>query len=733
MTIRRAWLALGLVATIAVVLSLYYLVHKPVTPVQALAFAQTLANLAVALIVVLIGGGLGRWLLRLWLGEKTGAAPSSARGLLEVMLGWGALGLGLLLLGALRLYYPAVAWVLAAAALVGLRRDIRAWAAGVLDLARSLAPAGRLERLAAAFTLLVLSLSLLRALAPPITWDALVYHLTLPQLYARAHSLQVSTAEFNLFSGMPQLNEMLYTAAGLLRVDVAAGAGAAQVLGWFFGLALCLGLAAGARDLGLPVWLAPAILFSSLSVALELAWAYADVLLMLLALGVFLALREWRRHDNGGRQQAGGRHDNGERQQAGERDAVGERQQVIERQPVVGHDAVGGRDEAGAHSSWRWLVLAGALAGLACGCKYTGIIVPMAGAAVVFLGESLGQPRPWRQRLARALGSAAVFGVAAGAAFAPWLVKNWLLTGSPVYPLLWPAADMDALRQWFYNRPDLAEPLWRAPAIFARATFIGVQGGNEFDATLGPLLLLCAGLLLFSWGRLARARRGDLLPLLGFVAVAYVGWVALVHYSALARQARLFFAFMPALALLGAAGLRGVRELNTPTLRLSLIVNAAFALVLGLSGLELATEFVSENPLPYLAGTQTAADFAAARLGWYAPAMERVNALPAGSRVVFLWEARSLACAAAIRCVPDVVIDRWWHARRTLGAAEQIIAQWRAEGATQVLVYDTGAQFIQASPDNGYAAADWTELETLRGELHSVAAFGDAYTLYALP
>jgi len=113
--------------------------------------------------------------------------------------------------------------------------------------------------------------------------------------------------------------------------------------------------------------------------------------------------------------------------------------------------------------------------------------------------------------------------------------------------------------------------------------------------------------------------------------------------------------------------------------------------------------------------------------------LARVNALPAGSRVVFLWEARSLACTAAIACVPDVALDRWWHARRTLGSAEQIMAQWRSEGATEVLLYDTGARFVQGSADNGYTAADWSELDKLRGELQPVAAFGGAYTLYALP
>src|SRR5262249_43132638 len=160
-----------------------------------------------------------------------------------------------------------------------------------------------------------------------VTWDALVYHLTLPAFFIRTHGLRVNTADFNLFSGMPELSEMLYTFAGLLRLDRDAGGIAAQTLSWTFGAMLCLGLAAEARDLGLPAWLAPAILLSSLSIAEELAWAYADLLLMLMALACVVTLRQWQRH-----------------RQA--------------EQPA-GH----------------WLALAGAFAGLACGCKYTGAII----------------------------------------------------------------------------------------------------------------------------------------------------------------------------------------------------------------------------------------------------------------------------------------------------------------------------------------------------------------------
>jgi hypothetical protein len=677
--------AVGVVLLIGVVLGLYYLAHKPITPAQALAAVQTLANLAATLVAAGVCGAVGRRLLSLWLGEALEGWSVSEYAVVAFALGCGAVGLSILVLGLLGWLYPLVAWTLAVGLLAWLRRDLRGWLNDLRLAAEQLAPSNSTDWLAAAFVGLLLGLGLLRALAPPVTWDALVYHLTLPAIYVRTHGLRVNTADFNLFSGMPGLTEMLYTFAGLLRVEATEGAIAAQMLGWLFGAALCLGLAFCAGDLGMLAWVAPAILLSSTSVALELAWAYADLPLMLMALACLLALRQWRRY-----------------RQAGE-------------------------------PARRWLALAGAFAGLACGCKYTGAIIPLAGAVLVaavaiFETADSGLRRAWG-----GLKAAAVFGGLAALTFGPWLIKNWYYTGSPLYPLLWPAADMDALRLWFYNRPDLATPPLAALAVFVRATFLGVQGGNAFDATLGPLLLLCAALLLFDWWVLGATARDALKPWLIFVAVAYLGWVALVQYSALARQSRLFFAFLPALALVGAAGLAGVRGLNTPGLRLSLIVNAVFALVLGLSAVELGIDFVSHSPLPYLAGVQTADDYTAAQLGWYQPALAGVNALPAGSRVLFLWEARSYACASKITCVPDVVIDRWWHGRRTLGTAAQILASWRAQSDNYVLIYNTGARFIQDSDSNGYDPSDWTELDRLRALLKPVAAYGETYSLYALP
>ena len=147
--------------------------------------------------------------------------------------------------------------------------------------------------------------------------------------------------------------------------------------------------------------------------------------------------------------------------------------------------------------------------------------------------------------------------------------------------------------------------------------------------------------------------RETLQPVAVFSLVSYIGWVGLTFVSYYAIQARLFFAIFPALALLCAGGLAALSAFDSPALRLSRIVNAALALVFILSAVEHGLAFAAHSPLAYLAGAQTAADYRAAKLGWYAVAMDKVNALPPASRVVFLWEPRSLECAAPDRCDPD--------------------------------------------------------------------------------
>ena len=119
----------------------------------------------------------------------------------------------------------------------------------------------------------------------------------------------------------------------------------------------------------------------------------------------------------------------------------------------------------------------------------------------------------------------------------------WIFTGSPTFPLLIPTGQMDALRQWFYARPDSGErnPLWAA-LIFLRATFLGVQSANDYDATLGPLFVFLLFGLGVGWRTLESRVREEMRPLVVFALVGYTGWVLLTFTSAMMLQIRLFFA-----------------------------------------------------------------------------------------------------------------------------------------------------------------------------------------------
>jgi hypothetical protein len=81
----------------------------------------------------------------------------------------------------------------------------------------------------------------------------------------------------------------------------------------------------------------------------------------------------------------------------------------------------------------RWWLLAGAFAGLAAGTKYTAIgtvVFPLAAAAVVL-------HRPWRRGSLKVLaGGAGVATLGGTLTFGPWLLRNLVATGAPLYPFL---------------------------------------------------------------------------------------------------------------------------------------------------------------------------------------------------------------------------------------------------------------------------------------------------------
>ncbi len=266
----------------------------------------------------------------------------------------------------------------------------------------------------------------------------------------------------------------------------------------------------------------------------------------------------------------------------------------------------------------RWVWLAALAGGAAVATKWPAVAVVVLPAMLFLAMETRSL------RLPVALGLLSLVGVA------PWLLKNWLLTGNPVYPLLsnmmpslhWSAAQAAIFAEKHYPSFDLA-----GLADFGRLAW--EYSAREPRAV--PLLLMLAPLVLLRRNVDASVRRAGWLLVAGYVA-----WWALTF-----RPWRFLFPVFPLAALVGAYACR------------DWMVRAAVSVVLGVALVTLAmnTMVDSERPERVPAQTsflqhalgQTSRDEFVARVGNGAlePILWMNENLPATAKVLYFGEARA--------------------------------------------------------------------------------------------
>jgi hypothetical protein len=229
------------------------------------------------------------------------------------------------------------------------------------------------------------------------------------------------------------------------------------------------------------------------------------------------------------------------------------------------------------------LVLAGLFTGATAGMKYVA-----AGAAVVLTVAALVL---LRRRLSLRL--AAAFGLPALVVAAPWYVKNLILTGDPVYPILfgWEneearVAARDSFDNYGYGHSPV-DLLLLPVRLLADA--------EPFDRAeyITPLFLLFAPAALLA----TQARRAVVAALAGVAAFVVVWFLGV-------QDSRYLLLAMPVLAVVAAVGIVALAEQG----RLGRLVAvggtiAAFA-VGGAVSVAYAGQFA-----PLLAGRQTEGDF----------------------------------------------------------------------------------------------------------------------------
>ncbi|MFH1708758.1 MAG: glycosyltransferase family 39 protein [Planctomycetota bacterium] len=450
-----------------------------VAGLPAILGVAVIGELLLAGLLMLAAGAFGRWfLVRVMRMPEEDITPAEA-------LGAGLAAAALMIFG-LALAHLLARWLciaLTAVVLGFLHRHAIALVRGIVRETTA-GEGGRYAGALAAVTLFIL-ITLLTV--PPLDYDVLEYHLAVPRHYAEAGGF--IREEGNVYAAFPMNAEMLSLGAMVLGGTGPAGWFLAKSLNFMTGLVLLLAVfGLGRRWWGPRAGYAAALLMAVSPWFAELA--VKEYVELLAALFTVLA--------------------------AG---------RLI---PLAGS---GGRV--------REFVLAGIFCGAAAGTKYT---------ALPFVAVPFGLALAWgaaRQArtagLVRAMAGPLVWGLTMLAVLAPWLIKNAVVYGNPVFPLLtglfggggWGAEEITRFNAG--HAPGSRSPL-QFVLLAARELF--------FDRNAAPLFILC-----LPFGLWLDAGRRRWAAVCAFGAAGFILWFFTTH-----QVGRFLFPTMAVVYLAAGAG-----------------------------------------------------------------------------------------------------------------------------------------------------------------------------------
>jgi hypothetical protein len=373
----------------------------------------------------------------------------------------------------------------------------------------------------------------------------------------------------------------------------------------------------------------------------------------------------------------------------------------------------------------RWLILSGVFSGLAMSLKYTSFLLPTV-LGFWLIWQNWRQPQKLLRLLfAFALPILLVAGV--------WYIKNWLLTGNPVYPFAFGGREWDEFQANAHRIPGsgIGLNVWAIFTIPYTLTLGIVDSGN--DGTLGPLYLALLPLLLFyTFKRFWQTAPKLLNLLLLYVLVHYIFWVIGVIDSAPLWQGRLMLPALAALCPILAWMLADLDRFDHPQFSLQRFLNLVLAIVLLFGLIRQLGDWLALNPLAYVVGDQSRAAYLERNLGTLYPvSVEISEMLPPDAAVQFLWEPRTYYCE--LDCRGDHILDKYSHLEHLHGSAEGIARALAAEGVTHLLVFEHGLTFLLDNEAEWVVPADFAEYERfISTYTRSVQQWGDAYSLLKL-
>ncbi len=323
-------------------------------------------------------------------------------------------------------------------------------------------------------------------------------------------------------------------------------------------------------------------------------------------------------------------------------------------------------------------VAAGLMAGAAWSVKYTGLQWTMLLGLVILL-ESLFARRnriPW---------SAVGVGAVACLVASPWLVRNWIVTGWPLYPFgvgwftLNPAMNWDPERSrlfliWLSGfGGGLETSVWGkvlAPLlVFFQARF---KDPMAYDGVIGPVFLMIPFLLVGRVGRKADFREIRILVCFSLACLYY--------WSLTTQQVRFLLPVAPVLAYLLVRGLSTRKSVAWRAL-------AAFLVLVGLAmG---GREAVHANPYPWRPGADRE-EYQASRVFGYRLYQEVNRTLREGD-LLYLVNMGNYGYLLDHRWRSDFVFEyyRLGAVLEKATSAAEVARFFREQGVTHLMINET--------------------------------------------
>jgi hypothetical protein len=434
----------------------------------------------------------------------------------------------------------------------------------------------------------ILVIEILLCLMPPVSRDALIHHLAIPKLWIRHGGL--FETPWSAFSYFPMNVDLLYLVPLLFGNDRVPSF-IHLLFGWGTGYLVYRYL----KDQAGRVWgMLGLLVFASTPMVMRLSiTAYVDLGMIFFTTASVLSYLRWR---------------------------------------------------DGRYEEVKWLLLAAVCMGLAAGTKYNALISWLfLGGAVCFL-----YARDTGKQL-QAIRWGAIFSLVALAVVSPWLVKNLILKGNPIYPLLdnlfsfihggretaafLAAGDAEkgAGYSLLSNRTlQYGEEVWQILLLPLRIFFEGRDHSPQhFDGVLNPLFALAIPFAFFG------SRKGH--RFFFFLFIVFVFLVSILMADVRIRYMLPILPFMTILAVMGIRnGTEWLASRRQSAMRLAgRAVPFAIALLIAANLFYLGNQFTAIRPLPYLLGGESGDEFLSRQVGSY-PATAFINRELPEDAVVYL-------------------------------------------------------------------------------------------------